>query len=127
METRRLTNPAMPRGLYWGQVGLYLWAGYALLQAIVVGEFAGAAIVWLMVFGFVRFFAAYGISNENKWGYWMGLVVCALTIIPTLNSLVHEPGLLFHPDFLLLLVAPVAIFFSLLEPSSRDYARTWFR
>ncbi len=117
----------MPRGLYWGQVGLYLWAAYALVRAILVGEFAGGAIVWLMVFGFVRVFAAYGISNENKWGYWMGLVVTALTIIPTLYALVHGPSLALHPDFLLLLVAPVAIFFSLLEPSSRDFARTWFR
>ena len=130
MESRRVVNAAMPRGLYAGQVGLYLWAAYDLVwTAISVwsGTATGATLAEAVLFGIVRALAAYGISNEGKWGYWLGLIACGITIIPALNEIVHRPSSLLHPDFLVLLVFPVVIFFSLLEASSRDYERTWFR
>lgn len=123
-------NAAMPRGLYWAQVGLYLWAAYDLVWTAVgvwAGSATGATLMQSILFGIARALAAYGVSNEGKWGYWLGLIVCGTTIMPALNEVVHRLSLLLHPDFLVLIVLPVAIFFSLLEASSRDYERTWFR
>jgi Predicted membrane protein (DUF2127) len=122
METRRLMNAAMPGGLYWAQFGLYGWAAYAFMRSIIVDELS----IWTMVFGLARVAAAYGLSNERKWGYSLGLAVCALTIIPTLNDLVQRPSLLIRGDFIILLIFPVAIVFSLLRPTCRDFVKTWF-
>jgi hypothetical protein len=122
METRRLMNAAMPGGLYWAQFGLYGWAAYAVMRSVIVDELS----FWTMVCGVARVAAAYGLSNERKWGYSLGLAVCALTIIPTLDDLVHRPTLLIRLDFVVLLVFPVAIAFCLLRPTCRDFVRTWF-
>ena len=130
MESRRVTNPALPRGLYVAQLLLYVWAVYAIVWSGIwawAGEDRGGALALAFMFGFARALAAYGVSNEGKWGYWLGLIVCGVTIIPTVNDVVHQPSLLLHPDVLVLFVLPFAVFFHLLEPSSRDYARTWFR
>jgi hypothetical protein len=123
-------NAAMPRGLYWAQVGLYLWAAYDVVWtgiAVWAGDATGATMMESVLFALIRSLAAYGVSNEGKWGYWLGLIVCTITTIPALNTLVHEPSSLLHPDFLLLLVLPISVFFGLLDASSRDYERTWFR
>jgi hypothetical protein len=130
METRRTTNATLPAGLYWAQIGLYAWAIYAIgwtMGAAVSGIGSGNWVVLALFFGSARALAAYGVSNEGKWGYWMALIVCAISIVPTLNDLVHDLSLLLHPGFYPLLGLPVAIVFCLLEPSSRDYERTWFR
>jgi hypothetical protein len=130
MESRRVTNPALPRGLYLAQLLLYSWAIYAIVWSAIwawAGEDRGAVLGLAVVFGFARALAAYGVSNEGKWGYWLGLIVCGVTVVPTLDDLVHQPSLLLHVDFLVLIALPIAVFFYLLDPSSRDYARTWFR
>ena len=130
MESRRVTNAALPRGLYLAQLLLYVWAIYAVVWSGIfawAGDDRGGVLVLAVLFGFARALAAYGVSNEGKWGYWLALLVCGITVIPTLNDLVHQPSLLLHPDFLVLLALPIAVFFYLLEPSSRDYERTWFR
>jgi len=130
MESRRVMNAAMPRGLYLAQVGLYLWAGYDVVWtaiAVWAGTATGATMMQAVLFALVRSLAGYGISNEGRWGYWLALLACVATVVPALKTLVYQPSLLLHPDFVLLLVLPITIFFWLFEPSSRDYGRTWFR
>jgi hypothetical protein len=78
------------------------------------------------VFAMARVAAAYGLSNERKWGYSLGLAVCALTFVPTLSDMVQRPTLLIRLDFVVLLIFPVAIAACLLRPTCRDFVRTWF-
>jgi hypothetical protein len=80
-----------------------------------------------MLFALGRILAAYGIANESRFGYWIAIGTCVVTIVPALDSAVHEPWLLVHPDYLVLLVMPIVILFQLATPTSRDHVRAWFR
>ena len=123
-------NDAMPQGLVWAQLGLYLWAGYAVVRTGVLlskGELPASALVLVLATGVLRALAAYGISNENRWGWWLALVACAAATLPTLDDVVHAPTLLLHPDFLVLLIIPLVVVMCLLNPASRDFAKMWFK
>ena len=123
-------NDAMPRGLVWAQGGLYLWAAFAIIRSGILtsmGDLPASALFLAFVVGVVRALAAYGVSNENRWGYWLGLIACAVTILPTLDDLVHRPSLLVHPDFLVLLIIPLGVAMCLLNPASRDFSKMWFK
>lgn len=121
METR-LLNDSQPRSLLWAQVTLYVWALYPFVRMIIEGE----PSPWPIVFGLAAAVAAYGISNEGKWAYALGLLVAALSLLPVLDDAVHRPTLLLLPDFLLLLAIPPTIILLLRNPSARDYVRVWF-
>lgn len=123
-------NDAMPRGLVWAQLGLYTWAGVAIIRSGVLlfrGEAPASALVLAFAAAIFRGLSAYGISNENRWGYWLALLTCAVSTLPTLDDLVHGPALLLHPDFLLLLIIPLVVVLCLLNPASRDFAKMWFK
>lgn len=122
METRRLVNDSQPRSLLWAQIALYVWAVYPFARMIVEGE----PSPWPVVFGLASAFAAYGISNEGKWGYALAIGVAALSLLPVIDDAVHRPALLLKPDFLLLLVVPPMIILLLRNASARDYVRVWF-
>lgn len=121
METR-LLNDSQPRSLLWAQVALYGWALYPFVRMIIEGE----PSPWPILFGLASAFAAYGISNEGKWAYVLGLLVAALSLLPVLDDVVHRPTLLLLPDVLLLLAVPPTIILLLRNPSARDYVRVWF-
>lgn len=123
-------NDAMPRGLVWAQLGLYTWAGFAIVRTGILlarGEAPASALVLAFAAGIFRALAGYGISNENRWGYWAALLACAVTTLPSLDDLVHAPTLLVHPDFLVLLIFPLVIAMCLLNPASRDFTKMWFK
>jgi len=122
METRRLVNDSQPRSLFWAQVALYVWAAYPFVRMIIEGE----PSPWPVLFGLGAAFAAYGISNEGKWAYALGLGVAVLSLLPVIDDAVHRPTLLLMPDFLLLLAVPPTIIVLLRNPSARDYVRVWF-
>jgi hypothetical protein len=122
VETRRLLNDTLPRSLVLAQVALYLWAVYPALRMVIEGELSP----WPVVFGLAAAFAAYGISNEGAWAYWLAIGVATLSLLPVIDDAVHRPSLLLTPDFLLLLVIPPTIILLLRNPSARDYVRVWF-
>ncbi len=66
--------------------------------------------------------AGYGIANEKKWGYGLGI---AMALVPFALQLVffHNP---FATD-LLTLMFEVALVALLLHPQSREYQRIWFK
>jgi hypothetical protein len=133
MQTRRWTNPSQPQTLQIAVILLYLNAAFGLLlrsytafwelaRWIGVGaaEYAGVlSFVGMAV-------AAFGIANDKKWGYLLGVgltsaeVLLLLVAIGDLSNLLRAGNLI----TLLFTVARAAL---LLHPMSRNYQRVWFK
>ena len=108
METRRWTNPSQPQTL---QIAVFLLYFNAFFMVIYGGLFhpLGLLLVVASVAG------GFGIANEQKWGYIVGLVAAAVDVFLTLGGNIIN---------LMFAIALVAL---LLHPQSRDYQRIWFR
>jgi hypothetical protein len=79
----------------------------------------GGHFLWGLVLVVGPVAAGLGIANEKKWGYWLGVVLTAVTLAyiilyPSFGGIIN---LLFYGALLALL----------LHPQSRSYRRTWFR
>jgi hypothetical protein len=118
MASRRFLNPAQPQTLVIAVYLLYFHAGFLLFALLVAGQFPLLYLA-LIVGGFI---AGYGISNEFKWAYALGILMAVLPFVlrfwvsgtPLSGDLI---GLMFE-------IALVAL---LLHPQSRDYQRIWFK
>lgn len=121
METRRWTNPALPQTLYIAIILFYLDAAFSL----VFGGLTSMVIV-LLAAGEVA--AGFGIANEKKWGYILGIAIASLNLLPlALYVAGHGLGSLFDPALLLQAIFPIALFALLVHPMSREYQKIWFR
>jgi hypothetical protein len=123
MESRRALNPAMPTALVLAQLGLYLGAVYAVGRGMAALRFPG----WELLIGCWQLLAAYGIANERRWGWRLGLAAAAVSVLPAVDQFVRSPGIALHPGFLVLVALPVFTVSCLGEPSARDFQRAWFR
>ncbi len=123
VSDRRWFNPSQPQTLQisvWllyfnGVLGLLLGSPYYFL-----GPVLGLAALAGCVVG------AFGIANEKKWGYALGVAVAALRLLIIFAGAggitrIFSSGLAI--DFLF----AVALLAALLHPMSRDYQRIWFR
>ena len=108
METRRWTNPSQPQTL---QIAVFLLYINAFFMVIYGGLFFLPGL--LLVVGSVA--GGFGIANEQKWGYVVGLLAAALDVLLTLGGNVIN------------LMFAIALLALLLHPQSRDYQRIWFR
>lgn len=121
MQTRRFVNPTLPQTLHIAVILLYIDAFFGLLY----GTFrtpVGAVIVLGSAL------AGFGIANERKAAYWLGVIVSA--IVPAfLIWVLFNEGMdeLLNPGFLFSAIFPIAQFLLLVHPMSRDYQRIWFR
>lgn len=122
METRRFLNDAQPRPLFLAQFALYAWAFYDVAHSILAGPFS----FWTIVFGVFRGLGAYGLSNERVWGYWMAIVVAAVSFLPVITAVVNNPALAWRPDVWVLVAFPAVVLSLLTHPVSRDFERIWF-
>ena len=115
MESRRWVNPTQPQTLQIAVFLLYLNGIFSLL-------FGGLFNTWglLIIVGSVA--AGYGIANERKWGYILGV---AMALLPFVLVIVTKSSPL--SGGLLNLLFEVALVALLLHPQSRDYQRIWFR
>ena len=68
--------------------------------------------------------AGYGIANERKWGYYLGIAIAAFYLLPFVLFLVQNGRL---SNNLIGLAFAVAKFALLIHPQSRDYQRIWFK
>jgi hypothetical protein len=122
METRRWFNPSQPQTLqiavwllYFNAVGglllgsIYLTLGPLIGLASLVG--CGAA--------------AFGIANEQRWGYLLGVAMAILQVL-LIVAVVGVMGL-FKGVALISFLFAVALVALLLHPMSRDYQRIWFK
>jgi hypothetical protein len=133
VETRRWTNPSQPQTLYLAHMLLYFMAAFSLIFDFMNGSpyvtfmFGGFALVVILVFVASAAFGAYGIANERKWGYRLGIAAVVLRLLPNAWYLMHHFNALFNVWFLLDVVFPVALLLLLVHPMSRDYERIWFK
>ena len=118
-EARRFFNPYQPQTLQIAVWLLYFNAFWALLS--VLGGFAPGLLSVALSGG-----AAYGIANEKKWGYVLGVIVAVLDLALLVWS---AGGLtnLFRLSVVVSLMFAVALVVALLHPLSRDYQRIYFR
>ena len=115
MQTRRWTNASQPQTLQIAVFLLYISAAFDVLFGgfnPVVLALAAASVA-----------SGYGIANERRWGYILGVVVTAIALLPYLFWLLAD-GVSFQ--LLIGAMFPVAMFALLVHPQSRDYQRIWF-
>ncbi len=68
--------------------------------------------------------SGYGIANERRWAYYLGVAVTGLAVLPYLFWLLFG-GI--STTLIISAMFPVAMFALLLHPQSRDYQRIWFQ
>jgi hypothetical protein len=115
MESRRWVNPTQPQTLQIAVFLLYLNGVFTLLFG---GLFYGLGI--LIIVGSIA--AGYGIANERKWGYGLGL---AMALLPFILIIANRSNPL--NGGLINLLFEVALVALLVHPMSRDYQRIWFK
>jgi hypothetical protein len=117
METRRWTNPHQPQTLQIAVFLLYINAVFAVL-------FGGIGTIYGLVIIIGGAGAGYGIANEQRWGYYLGVTVAFVPIV--LRILILGVGEAFTVDPLSLLFE-IALIALLIHPQSREYERIWFK
>jgi hypothetical protein len=119
-EPTRWINQSQPQTLYMAQVLLYINAAVTFL-------FGGFASAFGLIYIAACAGAAFGIANEKRWGYLLGLGGAGLRVLFLVWWLLRDFGLLFDLNFLIASVFPVALLLLLIHPQSREYQRIWFR
>ena len=118
MQSRRFMNPAQPQTLVIAVYLLYFDAAFLLFAMLVNGTFPPLFLI-LVIGGIV---AGYGIANEFKWAYILGIV---MAIAPFVFRFINNGNPLEAP--LINLMFEIALVALLLHPQSRDYQRLWFK
>ena len=119
MAQGRWINQSQPQTLYIATFLLYFDAAFAVLAIL-----AGDPVAPLVAAGSAA--AGYGIANERKWGYGLGVGIAIFGVLPFALALLQgRTGVLFASGIsLVFAVAKLAL---LVHPQSRDYQRIWFR
>jgi hypothetical protein len=110
MQTRRWLDPSQPQTLQIAVYLLYFQAFFALLYGDIISLVGGVA-------------AGYGIANERKWGYGLGLLVAVFPFVVRATLGLNE----IFSTSIINLMFEVALVLLLLHPQSRDYQRIWFK
>jgi hypothetical protein len=113
MPSNRWLDRTQPQTLMMATVLMYVNAVFGVID----GEAFHIPIGTILVIGPVA--AGWGIANEKKWGYWLGVVLAVLEVVFIL--------LYFSIGALLNLLFYGALVALLLHPQSRSYRKTWFR
>ena len=99
---------------------LYANAAFTLLWLLQVGVFPLFFIV--AIAGSVA--GGYGIANEMKWGYALGV---AMAFFPFALRLYYGGADAVFSTGIINLMFEIALIALLLHPQSRDYQRIWFK
>ena len=114
METRRWTNPGQPQTL---QIAVFLLYINAVFMVLFGAAFSPIGLLFTV--GFAA--GGFGIANEKRWGYGLGLLMAFLPFVLRLSFGYGLVG-----GSLLNFIFEVALVALLLHPQSRDYQRIWF-
>ena len=130
MSDRRWVNQSQPQTLVIAVFLLYIQAAFALLFGIdpayrFVLDDSLFVLARFLLFGAGSVAAAYGIANEQKWGYQLGVAVAAAPLLLRMwISLKYQINPLRFD--LIPLMFDIALFALLVHPMSREYQRIWF-
>lgn len=118
----KLFNQAQPQTLVIAQMLLYLNAVFGLI----FGTYTVIAFGWtIAVISLLAMAAgAFGIANEKRWGYIVGIVAAGVQLAALL-LLVVQVG--FNINVLISLLFDGALVALLVHPQSREYQKVWFR
>ena len=111
MPSRRGVNRHQPQTLVLATVLLYMEGLFNLAR--------GAG---LLLVGMGMAAAGFGIANDRRWGWWLGVTMAGLSVVARLTWFGYGSSM----TFLLSLVFPVALFALLVHPHSRGHQRIWF-
>ena len=111
MPSRRWVNRHQPQTLVLATVLLYMEGLFNLARG------AGLLLVGLGMAA-----AGFGIANDRRWGWWLGVTMAGLSVVARLTWFGYGSS----TTFLLSLVFPVALFALLVHPHSRGHQRSWF-
>ena len=111
METRRWINHSLPQTLGNAVLLLYISAGFDALAGFISHPLGILVIA-------AKVGAGFGIANEKKWGYQLGVAVSIVVIVGGLVGVF--PGGIISILFDILLAA------LLLHQQSREHQRVWF-
>ena len=121
MNTRVWVNPRQPQTLYIAQLLMYFQGGFALVFSVIGGR---SLTVLSLLIAVGKVVAAFGIANERRWGYVVGVVVAAIPLaILGLLAVTDTPRWLWADVIGLLF--DIALLALLLHPTSRNYQRYW--
>jgi hypothetical protein len=118
MEQRRWVNQTQPQTLQIAVFLLYLTAVFGVVDMVRFHYFPLFGLA--SVVGGVG--AGFGIANERKWGYILGI---GIAFLPFALRIYYGQSIL-GADIITLLFE-VALIALLLHPQSRDYQRIWFK
>ena len=111
MPARRWVNRHQPQTLVLATVLLYMEGLFNLAR--------GAG---LLLVGMGMAAAGFGIANDRRWGWWLGVTMAGLSVVARLTWFGYGSSM----TFLLSLVFPVALLALLVHPHSRGHQRIWF-
>ena len=115
---RRFLNPAQPQTLQIAVFLLYINAVFSVFNMLRFDYFPLIALA--LVAGGIA--AGFGIANERKWGYGLGIVMAFLPFVIRFYYGGNPLG-----SDILSLMFEIALVALLLHPQSRDYQRIWFK
>jgi hypothetical protein len=119
VETRRWINQSQPQTLVFATFLLYFDAVFGLLRLLGFPSLIGMVVVA------GSGAAGYGIANDRKWGYWLGVAISTFALLPYVLAVVRGVNILAaDPISLMFAVAQFAL---LVHPLSRNYQKMWFR
>ena len=121
MDTRVWVNPRQPQTLYIAQLLMYFQGGISLVFAMLG---ARSLSIYTLVIAAGKVMAAFGIANERRWGYQLGVVVAAIPVVLLLLLAVVDTPRWLWADAVGLLF-DIALIALLLHPMSRNYQRYW--
>ena len=121
MDNRRWVNPQQPQTLYIAQLLMYFQGGFTLVFAMLG---ARSLTVYGLAIAVGKVMAAFGIANERRWGYKLGVVVAAIPIVLLLLLAVVDTPRWLWADAIGLLF-DIALIALLLHPMSRGYQQYW--
>ncbi len=122
MSERRWVNRYQPQTLQIAVWLLYFNAVFGLLFGSIYGSLGPLLGLGALVGSGA---AGYGIANEQKWGYGLGVTVAGLEVL--LFVIVVGLTDLLQGVALIPFMFAVALVALLIHPQSREYQRIWFK
>lgn len=121
-EGRRWFDSSQPQTLQGAVILSYITAVFGLI-AIIQGSYPLAEIVPLALG-----VAGFGIANEKRWAYIMGVVIAGLNVVLAVGLffLILSTSLSAFL-FLITVLFDIVLFALLIHPQSREYQRVWFK